>query len=65
MPNKIKPEFVPLYPVHKSLDDAWEFINSQLPITETNELKSLLMQWHNTLLSELESKNESYSEQSS
>lgn len=62
VPNKIKPEFVPLYPVHNSLDDAWEFINSQLPITETNELKSLLMQWHNTLLSELEIKNESYSE---
>ena len=52
--QKIKPEFVPIYPVHDSLDAAWEFINSQLPITETNDLKSLLMSYHNTLIAELE-----------
>ena len=50
MPEKIKPEFVPIYPVHDSLDDAWEFINSQLPITETNDLKSLIMSYHNSLI---------------
>ena len=50
MSEKIKPEFVPIYPVHDSLDDAWEFINSQLPITETNDLKSLIMSYQNTLI---------------
>lgn len=54
MSEKIKPEFVPIYPVHDSLDDAWEFINSQLPITETNELKSLIMSYHNTLIHALQ-----------
>lgn len=58
MPNKIKPEFVALYPVSDSLDEAWEFINSQLPITNTNDLKGLLMNYHNTLVNELELKNE-------
>ena len=48
MPTKIKPEFIPLYPVMDSLDDAWEFINSQLPISETNDLKGLLMNYHNS-----------------
>jgi len=52
--EKIKPEFVPIYPVHDSLDDAWEFINSQLPITETNDLKSLIMGYHNTLIHALQ-----------
>lgn len=58
MANKIKPEFVPIYPVADSLDDAWEFINSQLPITETNDLKSHLMMYHNTLIHEMENQNE-------
>lgn len=60
MSEKIKPEFVPIYPVHDSLDDAWEFINSQLPITETNDLKSLIMSYHNSLIHELsKERNES------
>ena len=54
MSEKIKPEFVPIYPVHDSLDDAWEFINSQLPITETNDLKSLIMSYQNTLIHALQ-----------
>ncbi|WAW11679.1 hypothetical protein nACB1_062 [Acinetobacter phage nACB1] len=54
MSNKIKPEYVHIYPAHDSLDDAWEFINSQLPITETNDLKSLIMSYHNTLIRELQ-----------
>ena len=58
MPNKIKPEFIPLYPVMDSLDNAWEFINSQLPITETNDLKGLLMIYHNTLIVEKDKTNE-------
>ena len=54
MPNKIKPEFIPLYPVMDSLDNAWEFINSQLPITDTNDLKGLLMNYHNSCVLEVE-----------
>lgn len=58
MPSKIKPEFIPLYPVYDSLDDVWEFISSQLPITDKNDLKGLLMSYHNTLVTELENTNE-------
>ena len=58
MPNKIKPEFIPLYPVMDSLDNAWEFINSQLPITETNDLKGLISVYHNTLIVEKDKTNE-------
>ena len=61
MPSKIKPEFVPLYPVSDNLDDAWELINSQLPITETNDLKGLLMNYHNTLIVEKEKSDENNS----
>ena len=56
MPSKIKPEFVPLYPVSDNLDDAWELMNSQLPITETNDLKGLLMRYHNTCVCEVENR---------
>ena len=55
--KKIKPEPVPLYPVEESLDNAWELIASRLPITDVNELKSSLMTYHNTLLSELDIKS--------
>lgn len=65
MSHKIKPEFVAIYPVADSLDDAWELINSQLPITETNDLKSLLMIYHNSLITELENQNERINQQSS
>lgn len=59
MQSKIKPEFVHIYRVFDSLDEAWEYINSQLPITETNDLKGLLMAYHNTVIHLLEKKNES------
>lgn len=61
MTSKIKPEFVPLYPVSDNLDDAWELMNSQLPITETNDLKGLLMNYHNTLIVEKEKSDENNS----
>lgn len=61
MTNKIKPEFVPIYPVADSLDSAWEHMASQLPINSVNDLKGLLMQYHNTLLVELEKQNENQS----
>lgn len=61
MPSKIKPEFVTLYPVSDNLDDAWELMNSQLPITEINDLKGLLMNYHNTLVVEKEKSDENNS----
>lgn len=50
-----------MYPVSDSLDDAWELMNSQLPITETNDLKGLLMNYHNTLVVEKDKTDESNS----
>lgn len=54
MPSKIKPEFVPLYTVSDSLDDSWELIKSQLPITEVNDLKGLIMNYHNSCVQAVE-----------
>ena len=59
MPSKIKPEFVPLYTVSDSLDDSWELIKSQLQITEVNDLKGLIMNYHNSLVMEKDKQNES------
>lgn len=59
--NKIKPEFVPIYMVSDSLDDAWELMASNLPITDINDLKGLLMNYHNTLVVELDTQNENNS----
>lgn len=58
---KIKPEFVPIYTVSNSLDEAWELMCSHLPITDQNDLKGLLMNYHNTFVKTLEIKNESNS----
>ena len=55
--NKIKPEFIPIYTVSDSLDEAWEHVSSQLPITNINDLKGLLMNYHNTLVVEQEKEN--------
>ena len=42
-----------LFPVAGSLQEAVELASSKLPITDKNELFSLLMIYHNTLLSQL------------
>ena len=39
-----------LYPCKDSLEEAREYINSQLPITTPNEMHEALMTYHNTLL---------------
>lgn len=54
MPSKIKPEFVPVYAAADSLDDAWELINANLPITTTNDLKGLVMIYHNSCVRAVE-----------
>jgi len=52
---EIKPEMQSLYPVASSLDEAKQKIESQLPIADSNELTPLLMMYHNTLISQLNS----------
>ena len=42
-----------LFPTMGSLQDVVELAESKLPITSRNELISLLMIYHNTLLQEL------------
>ena len=39
-----------LFPTFGSLKEALEFAESKLPITDKNELISLMMSYHNTLL---------------
>ena len=39
-----------LYPCKDSLEEAREYINSQLPIISPNDMHAALMIYHNTLL---------------
>ena len=39
-----------LYPCKDSLEEAREYINSQLPITTPNDMHAALMTFQNTLL---------------
>lgn len=41
---------MPLFPVMGSLQEVVDFSDTQMPITNKNELFSLLMTYHNTLL---------------
>lgn len=43
-----------LFPTEDSIQAATKLIESKLPITETNELHSLLALYHNTLIQEIE-----------
>lgn len=43
-----------LYPCKRSLDEVISEGATKLPITNFNQLKSLLMCYHNTLLAQLE-----------
>lgn len=40
-----------LFPTMGSLQEVLDFADSKLPITNKNELNSLLFMYHNTLLS--------------
>lgn len=42
-----------LFPTFGSLQEVVDFANSKLPVTDQNELFSLLMAYHNTLLKQL------------
>lgn len=43
----------PLYPTLGSLQEVLDLANSKTPINQWNEVHSLLMTYHNTLLKEL------------
>ena len=47
---QIRPVAKPLYPTMGSLQEVVDFGESKLPITSKNELFSLFMVYHNTLL---------------
>lgn len=46
----VRAVMMPLFPTADSLKSAVELAESRLPITNSNELFSLLMLYHNTLL---------------
>lgn len=46
----LKTEPMILFGRKDSLEDAIEYIDAQLPITDSNKLHALLMMYHNTLL---------------
>lgn len=52
----IKAEVMALFPTLDSLQDVIELGNSKLPITSQNDLYSLLITYHNTLIKELKCK---------
>lgn len=51
--HNIKAEVQTLFPTANSLNEVVELGNSRLPITNTNELLSLLLVYHNTLLKQV------------
>jgi len=51
--HNIKPEVQTLFPTAGSLTEVVDMGISMLPITNSNELHSLLMQYHNTLLKQV------------
>lgn len=46
----LRPVPMNVYPTLNSLQEVHELAESKLPITDKNELHSLLMVYHNTLL---------------
>ena len=54
MQHDIPPTPQNLYPVMGSLLEVQQLAESQLPITDRNQLISILMSYHNTLLKQLD-----------
>lgn len=48
----LRPVPMTVFPTLGSLQDVVDLANSKLPITDQNEMFSLLMTYHNTLLSQ-------------
>lgn len=49
--NTIKPEYQALYPAKDSLQEVVDEAMASIPIDNANELKRVMMTYHNTLLS--------------
>lgn len=54
MTNKIKPEVNPVYKTAPTLDAAWAEIKANLPLTDANQAFSLIMQYHNRCVLDVE-----------
>lgn len=52
-PLPLPPVRMPIYPTAGSLQEVLELGQSRLPITNKNDLVSLLITYHNTLLAQL------------
>lgn len=50
------PVYMNLFPTLGTLQEVVDFAESKLPITDKNDITSLLMTYHNTLLKELKCK---------
>lgn len=50
MRQPLKPEVMSIFGRKDSLEEAIEYIDAQLPLTDSNKLHALLMMYHNTLL---------------
>ena len=53
----VQPEHMSLYPTMDSICEAIAYIESQVPVTQPNQMFSLLMMYQNTLIKELNSRN--------
>jgi hypothetical protein len=56
--TRFKPMHMSLYPTMDSMVEAVKFIESQIPVHTPNEVFTLLMIYHNTLLKVLAEGNE-------
>jgi len=61
MRQSLKPEVMNLFGRKDSLEEAIEYIDAQLPVTDSNKLHALLMMYHNTLL-HVQTVNQSHQE---
>lgn len=52
--NCLSPKLMPLFPTMGSLDEVMSLGESMLPITTKNSLTTLLMTYHNTLLTQFQ-----------
>ena len=55
--EKVRPEYMSLYPTMDSCQEAIAFIEQQAPLSTPNEIFSALMLFHNTLLAQLAREN--------
>lgn len=54
---EVQPEHMSLYPTMDSICEAIAYIESQVPVTQPNQMFSLLMMFQNTLIKELNTHN--------